>query len=247
MAPEQIIPLVSSAVALVSAALAIWGQHRVAALSHALATTQKAEERREQRERLMAKYRDPLMHAVFELQSRLFNIVQQDFFGKYVFDRTDDDKDRTYAINHTSYLIAQYLGWLEVIRREMRFLDFGDDIQTKQLSEILDLIADLLRHAKPGGACRLWAGDQRAIGERMTLKGDQGLEVLGYADFVDRVRDVPAFVNLHGEINKLGDRAGHAGACDRLAQLQHRLIDLLDFMDATCVRFPRNKRERVKI
>src|SRR5262249_44889233 len=162
--PEQAVPLVSSAIALVSAGLAIWGQYRVARLSHSLATTQKAEERREQRDRLLARYRDPLLQAAFELQSRLFNIVQQDFFGKYVFERTDEDKDRTYALHHTSYLLAQYLGWLEVIRREMRFLDFGDDAQTQQLSGILDHIGDLLRQAKPGGACRLWAGEQRAVG-----------------------------------------------------------------------------------
>src|SRR5882757_194660 len=117
MGSEQLVPLISSGIALLTAGLSLWWQYRVAHHKHQWDLA-------EQRERLMARYRDPLLHAAFELQSRLYNILKQEMFNTYVIGR--QGKERDYALHHTAYLIAQYFGWSKVIRRELRFFDLGD-------------------------------------------------------------------------------------------------------------------------
>src|SRR4051794_15877726 len=101
MGSQEFVPLISSLVALLGAGVSLWWQYRVAHHKHQWDIA-------EQRERLMARYRDPLLHAAFELQSRLFNIIGLDMFSVYVFGR--QGRERDYAIHHTAYLIAQYFG-----------------------------------------------------------------------------------------------------------------------------------------
>jgi hypothetical protein len=38
----------------------------------------------EQLEQVMSRYREPLLRAAFDLQSRLYNIVKQHFLGSYL-------------------------------------------------------------------------------------------------------------------------------------------------------------------
>ena len=65
-------------------------------------------------EKIVSRFRDPLMHAAYDLQSRLYNILKQDFLGRYFVHGTPREKD--YAIENTTFVLAQFLGWIEAIR-----------------------------------------------------------------------------------------------------------------------------------
>ncbi len=64
-----------------------------------------------------------MMHAVYDLQSRIFNILKRDFLTAYYTNGTD--REKFYAQQNTVFLVAQFLGWTELIRQEIQFLDLG--------------------------------------------------------------------------------------------------------------------------
>src|SRR4051812_1080099 len=69
---------------------------------------------------LLGRYRDPLLSAAYDLQSRFYNIARRDFLGVY-YQR--GDLDALSAENTTLWIVGQYFGWVEILRREVQFLD----------------------------------------------------------------------------------------------------------------------------
>ena len=66
-------------------------------------------------------YREPLLAAAYELQARLYNILQLKFVERYISD--DTAGKHTPAIESTLYVFAQFFGWREIIRREVQYLE----------------------------------------------------------------------------------------------------------------------------
>ena len=81
-------------------------------------------QRREQQSRayvareLMRTYHDPLLRSAVDLQSKLFNILKLHLLDKWYNKGTEAEKE--YAIDNTLYVIAEYLGWVEIVRREVQ-------------------------------------------------------------------------------------------------------------------------------
>jgi hypothetical protein len=128
--------------------------------------------KKEAAEKLFAKYRDPLLRSAYDLQSRIYNIYALGFAGKF---------DTKYFRDKTLFVLAEFLGWLEILRHEMRFLDLGAEEVTKNLRLSLDEIQNVLasqhewgRRAFGSDDFYVYRGQQRAIGELMTtrLEGD---------------------------------------------------------------------------
>ena len=69
-------------------------------------------------EEVVGRYREPLLSAAFELQSRIYNFVLRGFAG---YLRSGDDDEKRYAVNSTLFVIAQYLAWTEALRRGVQF------------------------------------------------------------------------------------------------------------------------------
>jgi len=63
-------------------------------------------------------YAEPLIAAAFDLQTRLYSIVQHNFLKAAAV-------ERGYAEPSTLWLIAQYFAWVEILRREVQYLDVG--------------------------------------------------------------------------------------------------------------------------
>jgi hypothetical protein len=80
-------------------------------------------DRRRDAAEVVARYSRPLMQAAYELQSRIYNIDRLRFFTP---NSLSDAYRRSYAETSTLWLISQYLGWVEILRREVQFLDLGD-------------------------------------------------------------------------------------------------------------------------
>jgi hypothetical protein len=185
MRTELVVALVSGAVALVSAGFTLWGQVRTTQLAAELECLRLAEQRRFEAERMAARYREPLARAAYDLQSRLYNILQQNLLAVY-YDG-GDERERSYVVDNTAFLVAQYFAWTEIVRRDIQYIDLGQDEQTRRLARLQDDIYSLFQTDRFGRLFRVFAGEQRAIGERMVREGPRGLECLGYAAYLDQV------------------------------------------------------------
>jgi hypothetical protein len=206
-----------------SAGISIYGQSRTA----------KASSRREA-EAILAKYREPLVAAAYELQGRLYNIVKLDFLRKYYVG--GDEVRRTYALENTLYVVAQYFGWSEILRREIQFLSFSDSERTRAVADRQHEIVQLFQSDDPllGTQFLIWRGEQRAIGELMIDTRNGPVQCLGYASFLER-RD-PSFRRWFARLE--ADVADAAGEVDpRLAALQHALVDLIRELDPQRIRY----------
>src|SRR5690242_4633175 len=70
--------------------------------------------------KVLDNYREPLIAASFDLQARLYNILQLRFVEKYV--KAEEPGKRDSALESTLYVFAQFFGWREIIHREVQYL-----------------------------------------------------------------------------------------------------------------------------
>lgn len=194
--------------------------------------------------RVIARYRDPLLRSAYDLQSRIYNIYRP---GGFKGTREPD-----YFRLNTLFVIAELLGWLEIIRREVQFLDLGAVKATKDLARTLLAVQDQLATTTVlRDDFYLYRGHQRAIGEVMLVPADgyastaPRYQCMGYAAFVAAQEDSEFarwFERLGNAINQLRHDDGNKPK--RLVLVQHALIDLIDLLDPDRERFD-NHRERI--
>lgn len=248
MKTEIITAIIAATVAVISAIITIYGQTRVAKMTDQFAKKREAESREAQTIALMSKYRDPLLRATIDLQSRLFNIHQQ-YFLQFFFQQSPDKQK--YAVQNTLYVIAEYFGWVEILRREIQFLDLGDLEMNRCLSELLANINYAFGNSKTESIFQLYNGEQRAIGEIMQVPrfGDdsRGYECIGYATFVKKL-DEPEFARwftrIVADIELIASKPRVNE--ERIIRIHSKLIDLIDFLDPHCVRVPPQRRTRIE-
>jgi hypothetical protein len=243
MSTELLVALTSAAVAVASAGFAFWGQVRTARLKSELEGLRLAEQRRFEAERTTARYREPLARAAYDLQSRLFNILEQNLLVAY-YER-GDEHERSYVVDNTAFLMAQYFAWTEIVRRDIQYIDLGLDEHTRQLARLQDEIHSLFQTDGFDRPFRVFAGEQRAIGERMLREGPRGFECVGYAAYLDQLATSKdrLLEALRADVRATSARL--VAARPRLVAIQHALIELLEFLDPKFVRFPRERRSKV--
>ncbi len=248
MKPEVITATIAAIIAVISAIISVYGQTRIARLTDRLTKQREAESREAQTAALMSKYRNPLLRSAIDLQSRLYNIHQQDFLKRFY---QQSPSAESYAIHNTLYVVAEYLGWVEILRREIQFLDLGDLELNRQLSELLTNINQAFSHYKPGEIFQLHNGEQRAIGEIMMVSRASseviGYECIGYATFIKKMGD-PEFASWFTKLKNDIDEMANAPKIDakRLVLIHSKLIDLIDFLDPHCARVPPKYRTRIE-
>lgn len=186
---------------------------------------------------LVRSYEQPLLSSAYDLQSRLFNI-HRGFRGR----RDEDD----YFRSNTLYVIAEFFGWLEIVRREMQFLDLGKDGDSARLKAALDRVQDAFAAtSRRSDHLYVYRGQQRAIGELMIVELDDPVRpgrrsiCMGYATFAERYTAPPLAPWLARIDARVADLTGPDLA--RLVEVQHALIDLIDIVDPAHVRFPANR------
>jgi hypothetical protein len=245
MSTEIVVASIAAFVAIISAVITVYGQARTTRLEHTLARQRETESRENQAQAVIAKYREPLISSAQDLQSRLYNILRQDFLRVY-WNGTAQDKE--YAVNNTLYVVAEFLGWVEILRREVQFLDLGDIEASRHLGQLLANIRHQFSTDSLDPTFRLFKGQQRAIGELLMVKSEtRGLECIGFAEFSAKLAN-PVFAvwfsKLNADIESLALDDGN-GQGRRLIKLQNALIDLLDFLDPQKVRISQESRRRI--
>jgi hypothetical protein len=249
MKPEVLTAVIAAVVAVVSAIISLYGQMRVAQFTDRLMKQREAESREVQTAALMSRYRDPLLRSAIDLQSRLYNIHQNRFLERFY---RESASAQNYALHNTLYVMAEYLGWVEILRREIQFLDLGDLERNRRLSELLASINQAFGGYKLGTSFRLFNGEQRAIGEIMTVprSSDEGIgyDCIGYATFVKKLVNDPEFANWFAKLRNDIDAIATKPEIDlgRLVLIHSRLIDLIDFLDPHQIRVPPQHRTRIE-
>ncbi len=177
-------------------------------------------------------YSEPLLSAAYELQARLYNILQLRFVETYITAARADK--RAVAIDSTLYVFAQFLGWREIIRREVQYLRFSRYRRTRETGRLLAEIDDAFLSSDFGPQFMIWRVEQRGVGERMITTVNGKACCLGYASFVERFRVSQKWLqSLEEDLEKLDDQ-GRV----RLARLQHLLLDLMWQLDGKRQRYP---------
>jgi hypothetical protein len=247
---ETIIGLGSAALALLSAVLSGVMANRSARLAHELDRRKKEEDAAVEAERILQQYRDPLLDAAHTLQGRLFNIMAQGFLDK-AYGEHVDEYERRYARDYTVFAIAEYLCWVEILRRELRFRDLGNVTRNQALLGHLTEIQYAFQRDDIPAQFRVFRGRQRAIAELMMVptNASEGprSECIGYAAFSRRLETDhdfrPWMVPLGEDVAVVAGATAYENR--RLVMVQQQLIDLIDFLDPKKVRIPAQFRQRL--
>ncbi len=180
-------------------------------------------------EDVLKRYKEPLAAAAFDLQSRLYNILELDFFGKFGGSHPRSEE----ALQTTMFRLAQYFGWTEILRRDIQFLSFPEAQETTTVTGLQFAIAKCFLTDRYGPELMIWSDEQRAIGERMIVeKPDGKLLCMGYASFRDACGDwfAPWCERLREELQ-------HDGARQRMRAAQNLLCELVETLDERRVRY----------
>ncbi|MBB5872983.1 hypothetical protein F4553_006417 [Allocatelliglobosispora scoriae] len=220
--------------AIVAGVLTTWSSQRTRRLEHALEQQKHEATKAERAAEVLSRYREPLLLAAVSLQGRIFNVVRDEYLPRYL--HSGDEEQEQYARDFTVYTLTEYLCWVVIIRRELRFLDLGDDARNKEFTTRLMAVETTLSHSGPKYPphFRLFRGQQRAIGELMMVPGPNGgHEAMTYASFCARLDSDPVFAKwfarLRSDVDEISsnDDTGNL----RLIHAQNSLIDLIDFLD----------------
>ena len=237
----DIVTFVSAGVALAGAAVTAvfgyWQQKRLRAM---------------EKRNLMESYGASLAWAAFDLQTRLYNVLHG-----YRLDRSPGDvqgfltvclrhgtrHEAEYVRRSTVFVLAEYLGWVEILRRDVQFLDLGRSRTNREVMVKISEVGSVLGRMSPdSNALRLFRTHQRALGELMVHPdGEPGRRrCLGYAEFCARLDTDEVFHDWFrrslADVNTLAADAGPA--VPRLEKMQKLLIELIDLLDPRAERFP---------
>jgi hypothetical protein len=221
-----------------------------------------------EQERLLRRYRDPLLLAAQDLQARLWNILDGHLVSMCL---AGGESKQDPLFIYTAYVFGQYLSWTYILRRQAQFVCFAtNEGRSKTLVQKLEDIKAIMNTDGYGpneDPFMLWKGQQLAIGELMschTSKDDTQSELMcmGYAEFtrlwktarvtdanlVDNARDEAVFFRqwfdgVEEGIYAIeeGRRGGDHRGANRIRRLQHALVDLINELDPRGVRV--NSRE----
>lgn len=237
METAVITALISAAVAIVSAGFSAWKAHTARRDAAAIEIAKRNEERLHQKRQLTDRYREPLVSAAYDLQSRCYNIVEQGMVERFMLHGTE--AEREYAVKSTAFVFCEYLCWTEIIRREINAIDLSEENSTRKLRELQMSVRDILLTDSIRGPFRIFAADQRGIGERMI---DDDGKPIGYAAFSDRVSSDPPDPVLTSVVRHAERLASELPlAAPRLLLLQNLLINMLDYLDPDHLRYPGNR------
>lgn len=241
MSAASIATVISAVIAGAAAFLSAWYAQRSMRAARVTAAEDSA-----------VRFREPLLQAAFNLQTRLYNIARMDFLPR--FEDSPRPGDREYAVDNTLYLVGQYFGWVEVVRRESQFLDPRSRENERAVADRIERVRGAFASSEPelSTELRIFRGQQRALGEVMLepiaapQAGCPRWDCMGYACFTQRVMGEPLarwFQPLRSDLARMRDDPG--AGMERLVMIQHELLALIQLLDPEAHRTSDRLRERL--
>ena len=240
----SLVAIASAALSILAALVSGLMAQRSSRLEHRLQLERHLQSKAEKTEEIISRYREPLLLAANSLQSRLHNAVGGDYL--HLFLHCGDPEEERYARDFTVYAIAEYLCWVEVIRRDLRFLDLGSEGRTRDFNRHLEgvsrIFLELHDYSQP--QFRLFRGQQRAIGELMMVQAlGGGTDCMTYPAFISKLDNDPEFAKwfkrLRQDVDTFLTQDWNGNI--RQVHIQWALIDLLDFLDPHGIRLTQNR------
>ena len=154
---------------------------------------------------LHRKFRDPLAGSAVDLKGRLSEIVTERpciylrdevlslHPTKQLKNDIDDEYFQRYKLVSTIYRLCAFLGWLELYRQELTFLQAGDGQRSEQLDRAIaaikgDLADGQINEAPDWPVWRdtlIFREELRGIGESLIETRGTTRTVMGYGRFVE--------------------------------------------------------------
>jgi hypothetical protein len=228
----------SSGVALIAATISAIAAIVSASLAaHSVSSTRNAAA-----DDVAARFREPVLQAAFNLQSRFYNIVNLNFLQVFAGDSARDD-EREYAYKNTLYLLGQYFCWVEILRRESQFLDPRSRTRNREIARHLERVRDAFASSEEAETVlRIFRGNQRAIGEVMlepivyATPERPRWECIGYATFDRKMEDPAVYQWFARPRSDLGILLTDPARATRIVLVQHALLDLIHTLDPSAER-----------
>lgn len=186
---------------------------------------EREHQRKRERETQAALYFNPFLTACEDLQSRLCNILELD--GIRILGNRYPKRRHA---EETVYLIVRYFGWLATV---MRYGPYPQDPHMIRLTETVRTAFASLEYSI--GSFTFLRPEQKALGKLVMtrFKGQHGIEMdtISFFRFEKRLKSFPLAESqsVQQSIDALR-RAKSARSLQgrlRLAEVQHRLVDLL--------------------
>ena len=224
----QVLPLLFSIFSVVLSGYMSVRQQRISA------RLRMEENKREKEESALAaaqRVYEPMAQAAAELQSRIYNIVENDWV--VLTKRYEGHGD--YPTKSTAFLFAHYFGWIEA-RRQSVLVSSGKGGRDEKVQGLIDNVQKIMRRSEDSAGFSFFSAEQRAIGELMffwEVVPDSGLRiphVLGYAAFSARYQDDRAFREWFGPVDTGMARVAE-GDNHRLIDIQDALVHLILELD----------------
>ncbi len=230
--------IASLLVALVGGAWLLYRQKHIAEFEHELRTQEARSERELEAEKVLTRYREPLVAASYDLQRRLYNIIDLRFLEVFM---TRKNARREEAVDSTLYRIAQYFGWTEILRRDIQFLKFREAEVTRAVAKLQAEIAHKFASDSYGHTFMLWQDEQRAIGELMIARENGSVGCRGYASFQEQRK-----AGQWSRLERLEEdfRSGKAPTSKRLKEIQRHLCELVELLDKDQLLYDHSKLRR---
>lgn len=246
MKTEIAVALIAGAVSLASAGVAFVSSWQTSVNSRAIEQLKIENNKAEvaaQRQREVSKFSEPLARSAYDLQSRIYNIIKRDFMVVYL--TKGKERQRTYAVNNTVYVLAQYFCYVELARTELKFIDLGENKKTLDFQTLQDNISKIWLEDHYPPPLMIFAGEQRAVGEALIVEHNGVKDCMGYGEFLKIFTPGSNSLidALREDIETMKDGTGEVHV--RLVEAQHALIDLLKLLDPNHIRFPEEYRSKI--
>jgi len=192
---------------------------------------------------LTEKYTQPLLVAAYDLQQRLYELVEYPISRQHLSMREGIDDLKIY----TCYLLAQYLGRAHILRTKTGYLSFAEEPKLRHLRALMYLIDEELdrRRDAAGRNVGVWPAAHVLVAERMlttgadandAIDGGVGVDVQGYDQFFEKWEEkfqepmhyFCGCINriLEGRLKGEEDKEESHFRC-----LQHLLVDVVNLLD----------------
>ena len=187
----------------------------------------------EKRGEVVDRYRQPLASAAFDLESRLLNILEDDFLEIYAGPGSDR---REMALKSTTFRLVQYFAWAELLRERVQLLKFPDDQATRSVERDVADVRRILNTDKLG-ALMIWRDEQRALGALLIDRTGDAPRVAGFAEYLAEYERFRSWCDPI-EQTLLADRTAYA---ERIQLAQHALCDLVRELDPEELQYERDQ------
>jgi hypothetical protein len=210
--------------AIIVALIALAGTVGNVSLTYVLTARSQRRQELKQADATWFRYRSSLASAADELDSRIENILTRSFLDAYGLGPNEEE-----AIRSTLFRIAQYFGWVEILRQYMRNPDPRWAEDAKRVYGLQVSVAKTFNTDDYGaGAFMIWREAQRAIGELMITRDREVVDTMGVAGFVYELETFRPWMSRMEELMRTQEPPRWpAGERERLEDVRAALAKLV--------------------